>query len=125
MDLDIKVLVVDNFAAMRRILKGVLKQVGFKNIIEAEDGTVAINTLRQEKIGLILADRNMPKMNGMDLLKAVRSDESLKNIPFIMVTAEGEKENILEAVQAGVSNYIIKPFAPETVREKVEKVLKE
>ncbi len=122
LDTSIKVLVVDDFATMRRIVKGVLKQLGFKEIIEAEDGTAALEELRKENIGLIISDWNMPKMTGLDLLKAVRSDESLKNIPFIMVTAEGQKENVLEAVQAGVSNYIVKPFTPETMSEKLEKV---
>ncbi len=122
LDTSIKVLVVDDFATMRRIVKGVLKQLGFKEIIEAEDGTAALEELRKENIGLIISDWNMPKMTGLDLLKAVRSDDSLKNIPFIMVTAEGQKENVLEAVQAGVSNYIVKPFTPETMSEKLEKV---
>jgi len=122
LDTSIKVLVVDDFATMRRIIKGVLKQLGFKEIIEAEDGTAALEELRKEKVGLIVSDWNMPKMTGLDLLKAVRSDESLKDIPFIMVTAEGQKENVLEAVKAGVSNYIVKPFTPETLSEKLEKV---
>lgn len=122
LDTSIKVLVVDDFATMRRIVKGVLKQLGFKEIIEAEDGTAALEELRKEKVGLIVSDWNMPKMTGLDLLKAVRSDESLKDIPFIMVTAEGQKENVLEAVKAGVSNYIVKPFTPETLSEKLEKV---
>ncbi len=121
-DTSIKVLVVDDFATMRRIVKGVLKQLGFKDIIEAEDGTAALEELRKEKVGLIVSDWNMPKMTGLDLLKAVRSDDSLKDIPFIMVTAEGQKENVLEAVKAGVSNYIVKPFTPETMSEKLEKV---
>ncbi|RLB44244.1 MAG: response regulator [Deltaproteobacteria bacterium] len=122
LDTSIKVLVVDDFATMRRIVKGVLKQLGFKNIIEAEDGTAALNELRKEKVGLIVSDWNMPKMTGLELLKEVRADEELKSIPFIMVTAEGQKENVIEAVKAGVSNYIVKPFTPETLSEKLEKV---
>ncbi len=122
LDTNIRVLVVDDFATMRRIVKGVLKQLGFKDIIEADDGTSALEELRNQEIGLIVSDWNMPKMTGLDLLKKVRSDEKLKNIPFIMVTAEGQKENVLEAVKAGVSNYIVKPFTPEILSEKLEKV---
>ncbi len=121
-DTSMKVLVVDDFATMRRIVKGVLKQLGFSNIIEAEDGSAALDTLKKENIGLIVSDWNMPKMTGLDLLKAVRSDENLKQTPFIMVTAEGQKENVIEAVKAGVSNYIVKPFTPETFNEKLAKV---
>ncbi|MDD5206883.1 MAG: chemotaxis response regulator CheY [Desulfobacterales bacterium] len=121
-DTSMKVLVVDDFATMRRIVKGVLKQLGFSNIIEAEDGNTALGELKKEKIGLIVSDWNMPNMSGLDLLKAVRGDASLKAIPFIMVTAEGQKENVIEAVKAGVSNYIVKPFTPETFGEKLQKV---
>jgi two-component system chemotaxis response regulator CheY len=123
MDTSMKVLVVDDFATMRRIVKGVLKQLGFGNIIEAEDGTVAMAELKKEKIGLIVSDWNMPNMSGLELLKAVRGDAGLKGIPFIMVTAEGQKENVIEAVKAGVSNYIVKPFTPETFGEKLQKVI--
>lgn len=121
-DTSIKVLVVDDFATMRRIVKGVLKQLGFSSIVEAEDGSGALETLKKEKVGLIVSDWNMPKMTGLDLLKAVRGDDELKGIPFIMVTAEGQKDNVVEAVKAGVSNYIVKPFTPETFSEKLEKV---
>jgi two-component system, chemotaxis family, chemotaxis protein CheY len=121
-DTSIKVLVVDDFATMRRIVKGVLRQLGFSNIIEAEDGTVALNELKKEKIGLIVSDWNMPNMTGLELLKAVRGDGELKGIPFIMVTAEGQKENVIEAVKAGVTNYVVKPFTPETFGEKLQKV---
>ena len=123
MDTSINVLVVDDFATMRRIVKGVLKQLGFTSIIEAEDGDLALKELKKEEVGLIVSDWNMPNMSGLDLLKAVRGDEKLKGIPFIMVTAEGQKENVVEAVKAGVSNYIIKPFTPETFNEKLAKVL--
>lgn len=123
MDTSIKVLVVDDFATMRRIVKGVLKQLGFVNIIEAEDGSAALTELKKEKIGLIVSDWNMPNMSGLDLLKAVRGDEQFKRIPFIMVTAEGQKENVIEAVKSGVSNYIVKPFTPETFGEKLQKVI--
>jgi len=123
MDTSMKVLVVDDFTTMRRIIKGVLKQLGFSNIIEAEDGSLALEELKKEEIGLIVSDWNMPNMSGLDLLKAVRGDENLKNTPFIMVTAEGQKENVVEAVKAGVSSYIIKPFTPETFGVKLKKVL--
>ena len=122
MDTSMKVLVVDDFATMRRIIKGVLEQFGFNNIVEAEDGSLAIEELKKEQFGLIISDWNMPNMTGLDLLKAVRGDADLKDIPFIMVTAEGQKENVVEAVKAGVSNYIIKPFTPETFGEKIHKV---
>ena len=121
-DTSIKVLVVDDFATMRRIVKGVLKQLGFNDIIEAENGSAALEELKKESVGLIVSDWNMPKMTGLDLLKAVKSDANLKSIPFIMVTAEGQKDNVLEAVKAGVNNYIVKPFTPETFNEKLQKV---
>ncbi len=121
-DTSIKVLVVDDFATMRRIVKGVLKQLGFTDIIEAEDGSLALEELKKEKIGLIVSDWNMPNMTGLDLLKAVRGDDNLRGIPFIMVTAEGQKENVVEAVKSGVSNYIVKPFTPETFSEKLHKI---
>jgi len=122
-DSNIKVMIVDDFATMRRIVKGILKQLGFSQIREAENGSVALEELRKEPVGLIVSDWNMPKMTGLDLLKAVKADDSLREIPFIMVTAEGQKENVIEAVKAGVSNYIVKPFTPEIFSEKLEKVL--
>jgi len=100
-----------------------LKQIGFTNITELEDGTLALETLKEEKVGLILADWNMADMNGLELLKAVKNDESMKDIPFIMVIAEGQKREILEAAKEGVSDYIIKPFTHQTLEEKIKKVL--
>jgi len=123
MDFDMKVLVVDDFASMRRVIKGALKQMGFTMIIEAEDGNDALKQLKKEEIGLILSDWNMPRMTGIDLLKAVKSDEGLKDIPFVMVTAEGQKDNVVDALQAGVDNYIMKPFTPESLEQKIKKVL--
>ena len=124
-DTSIKVLVVDDFATMRRIVRGVLKQMGFTKIVEAVDGAVAYETLKKEKdVKLIVSDWNMPNMTGLEFLKAVRADENFKTIPFVMVTAEGMKENVVEAVKAGVSNYIVKPFTPEALGEKLEAVLK-
>ena len=121
-DTSMKVLVVDDFATMRRIVKGVLKQLGFSNIVEAEDGTAALDALKKEKVGLIVSDWNMPKMSGLDLLKAVRADEDTARIPFIMVTAEAQQDHIIQAVKARVSQYIVKPFTAETMQEKLDKV---
>ena len=122
MDLNMKVLVVDDFATMRRIVRNILKQIGFTNIIEADDGKSALKELKKEKFDLILCDWNMPEMPGIDLLNNVKSDEALKDIPFVMVTAEAQKNNIVEAVKAGVSSYIVKPFTAETVTEKLNKI---
>jgi two-component system chemotaxis response regulator CheY len=121
-DPNMKILVVDDFATMRRIVKNILTQLGFKNIIEADDGTTALNVLKSEKIGLIISDWNMPKMTGLDLLKAVRADASMTNTPFIMVTAEAQQDNIILAVKAKVSQYIVKPFTAETLSEKLNKI---
>ncbi len=124
MDTSIKVLVVDDFATMRRILKNILKQLGFKNLVEADDGTTAWDILEEQKIDLVLADWNMPKMTGLELLKKVRASENYAKVPFLMVTAEAQKQNVIEAVQAGVSNYVVKPFTAEAISEKLEKILK-
>jgi two-component system, chemotaxis family, chemotaxis protein CheY len=122
-DFGITILIVDDFASMRRIIKGTLKSIGFSNFIEAEDGILALKTLEKEKIDLIISDWIMPNMNGLEFLKAVKKDDRFKGIPFIMVTAEGQKGNVLEAINAGVSNYIVKPFTPETLQSKLKKVL--
>jgi len=123
MDLNMKVLIVDDFATMRRILRNILKQIGFTNITEADNGKNALRELKKEKFDLILCDWNMPEMPGIELLNAVRSDDALKHIPFVMVTAEAQKENIIEAVKAKVSSYIVKPFTAEIVSEKLKKIL--
>lgn len=122
MDLNMKVLVVDDFATMRRILKNILKQIGFSNIAEADDGKSALAELKKERFDLIISDWNMPEMSGLELLQKIRSDDELKDIPFVMVTAEAQKDNILEAVKAGVNNYVVKPFTAETIGEKLKKV---
>ncbi len=122
MDLNMKVLVVDDFATMRRILRNILKQIGFINISEADDGKSALNVLKKEKFDLILCDWNMPEMSGLELLNKVKSDDELKNIPFVMVTAEAQKDNIVKAVKAGVNSYVVKPFTAETISEKLQKV---
>jgi two-component system chemotaxis response regulator CheY len=121
-DPNIKILIVDDFSTMRKIIRNILTQLGFKNILEADDGTTALEILKKEKVDLIISDWNMPKMSGLELLKAVRSDENLKDIPFVMVSAEAQKENILEAIKYKVNQYIVKPFTPETLKEKLEKV---
>jgi len=124
MDFGITILIVDDFASMRRIIKGTLKSIGFNNFLEAEDGLAALKVLEKEKVGLIISDWIMPNMNGLEFLKAVKKDDRFKGLPFIMVTAEGQKGNVLEAINAGVSNYIVKPFTPETLQAKLQKVLK-
>jgi len=117
-----KVLVVDDFATMRRIITNVLKQLGYENILEAEDGTKALQILETEKIDFVITDWNMPQMSGLDLLKAIRASEDKKTIPVLMVTAEALQENIIKAAQAGVNNYIIKPFDAKTLAEKIQKI---
>jgi len=119
MDLSMKVLIVDDFATMRRIMKNILKQLGFTNIIEADDGTTALEELKKTDVDLIISDWNMPKMTGLELLKTVRSTDNLKDLPFLMVTAEAQKQNVIDAVQAGVSNYVVKPFTAEAISEKI------
>lgn len=123
LDPNIKILIVDDFSTMRKIIRNILTQLGFKNILEADDGTTALEILSKEKVDLVISDWNMPKMSGLELLKTVRSNEAIKDLPFIMVTAEAQKENILEAIKYKVNQYIVKPFTPETLKEKLEKVL--
>ncbi len=122
-DTSMKVLVVDDFATMRRIVKNILTQLGFTNIVEADDGSTAIEVLKADNsVDMVISDWNMPKMTGLELLKAVRSDPELANMPFIMVTAEAQQENIIQAVKAKVSQYIVKPFTAETLGEKIDKI---
>jgi two-component system, chemotaxis family, chemotaxis protein CheY len=120
---DLTVLVVDDFLTMRRIVRKILRDLDFEDIIEAEDGSAALEVLKRTKVHLIVSDWNMPRMTGLELLKEVRSTEGIKDIPFLMVTAEAQKENILEAVKAKVSNYIVKPFTAATLEEKLVKIL--
>jgi two-component system, chemotaxis family, chemotaxis protein CheY len=122
-DANMKILIVDDFATMRRIIKNILVQLGYKNIIEADDGTAALSILNNEQVDLIISDWNMPEMTGLDLLKAVRaSDTNTAHTPFIMVTAEAQQDNIIQAVKAKVSQYIVKPFTAETMQVKLNKV---
>lgn len=124
-DRNMRILVVDDAQTMRRIIVNLLRQLGFTNMVEADDGTTAWDRLSQESIDFIISDWNMPKMTGIDLLKKVRETDKFKTIPFIMVTAEGKRENVIAAVQAGVSNYIVKPFNAATLKEKIAKVVGE
>ncbi len=121
-DTNMKVLVVDDFATMRRIIKNILKQLGYSNLIEADDGTSALEILQKEKVDLVISDWNMPKMTGLDLLKQVRGNADMADLPFIMVTAEAQQDNIILAVKAKVSQYIVKPFTAETLGEKIDKI---
>ena len=121
-DTSMKVLVVDDFATMRRIVKNILTQLGYKNLVEADDGTTALEVLKSEKIDMIISDWNMPKMTGLDLLKTVRADANMADLPFIMVTAEAQQDNIILAVKAKVSQYIVKPFTADTLSEKIDKI---
>lgn len=122
MNKDMKIIIVDDFSTMRRIIKNILRQLGFNNVTEADDGATAWPKIQAEAFDLVVTDWNMPKMSGLELLKNIRNDENLKDTPVLMVTAEALKENIIEAVKAGVSNYIIKPFTAETMQEKLEKI---
>ncbi len=122
LDTSLKVLVVDDMSTMRRIVKTVLKQLGYSDISEAENGQDALTKLKVGGFGLVVSDWNMPVMPGIELLRNVRADADLKALPFLMVTAEAQKENIIEAVQAGVSNYVVKPFTAEALQEKLEKI---
>jgi two-component system chemotaxis response regulator CheY len=115
-------LVVDDMSTMRKIIKTILAQLGYTNVDEAENGKEALAKLRVGNYQFVLLDWNMPEMDGLETLKAIRADEKLKNIPVIMVTAEARKENVLTAIQAGANNYIVKPFTPEVLKEKIEKV---
>lgn len=121
-DTGMRVLVVDDFSTMRKIVKNILRQLGFNNIVEADDGSTAWETLQKDNIDFIVSDWNMPTMSGIELLRKVRASEEYADIPFLMVTAEAQQENIIEAVQAKVSNYIVKPFTPETLGQKIEKI---
>jgi two-component system chemotaxis response regulator CheY len=123
LDKKIKILVVDDFATMRKVIRNLLKQIGYENVVEAENGQVGLRALKSQKIDFVISDWNMPTMSGLELLKAVRADEELSKTPFLMVTAEALKENVVEAVKAGVNNYIVKPFTAEVLEEKIKKII--
>jgi two-component system, chemotaxis family, chemotaxis protein CheY len=120
---ELKFLVVDDFSTMRRIVRGLLKEMGCNNAEEAEDGAVALAMLKAQKFDFVVSDINMPNMNGFDLLKAVKADDTLKHLPVLMVTAEARKEDIVMAAQIGAAGYIVKPFTKATLEEKVQKIL--
>lgn len=122
MDKNIKILIVDDFSTMRRIIKNLLRDLGYTNTNEADDGTTALPMLQSTHFDLLITDWNMPGMQGIDLLKAVRADEKMASLPVLMVTAEQKKEQIVEAAQAGVNGYIVKPFTAATLKEKIEKI---
>ena len=122
MDKNMKILVVDDFSTMRRIIKNLLKDLGFSNIQEAEDSSTALPMLQQGDFDFVVTDWNMPGMQGIDLLRAIRADDKLKHLPVLMVTAEAKKEQIVAAAQAGVNGYVVKPFTAATLKEKLEKI---
>lgn len=124
-DKSMKVLIVDDYQTMLRILRNLLKQLEFLNVVDASDGTKALEALRKEAFGIIISDWNMAPMTGIQLLREVRGDPKLKHIPFIMITAESKSENVITAKEAGVSNYIVKPFNAETLKAKMVSVLGE
>ncbi|MBI6954789.1 MULTISPECIES: chemotaxis response regulator CheY [Pseudomonas] len=117
-----KILIVDDFSTMRRIIKNLLRDLGFTNVKEADDGNTALPMLTSEHFDFLVTDWNMPGMTGIDLLRAVRADERLKHLPVLMVTAEAKREQIIEAAQAGVNGYVVKPFTALALKEKIEKI---
>ncbi|AIG05471.1 response regulator [Pseudomonas proteolytica] len=122
MDKNMKILIVDDFSTMRRIIKNLLRDLGFTNTVEADDGITAIPILNSGSIDFLVTDWNMPGMTGIDLLRHVRADEKLRNLPVLMVTAEAKREQIIEAAQAGVNGYVVKPFTALALKEKIEKI---
>jgi len=121
-DKNLKILIVDDFSTMRRIVRNLLKELGYTNADEAEDGVVALQKLKGGNFQFVVSDWNMPNMTGIDLLRNIRADAELKHLPVLMVTAEAKKENIIEAAQAGASGYVVKPFTAATLEEKLNKV---
>ena len=124
-DMNMSILIVDDYKTMLRILRNLLRQLSFNNVEEATDGSMALQKLRQAQFGLVISDWNMEPMTGIELLREVRADEKLMATPFIMITAESKSENVIAAKEAGVSNYIVKPFNAETLKTKMSSVLGE
>jgi two-component system chemotaxis response regulator CheY len=122
-DMNMNVLIVDDYKTMLRIIENLLKQLGFKNVSQASDGAAALKLMRENAFGLVISDWNMQPMTGLQLLKEVRADDRLKATPFIMITAESKTENVVAAKEAGVNNYIVKPFNAETLKTKISAVL--
>ena len=120
MDRNMAILIVDDYNTMLRIIRNLLKQIGFDNVDEATDGSTALQRLREKNYGLVISDWNMEPMTGLQLLKEIRSDSKLKHIPFIMITSESKTENVIAAKEAGVSNYIVKPFNADTLKQKLQ-----
>lgn len=121
-DKELRFLVVDDFSTMRRIVRNLLKELGFNNVEEAEDGADALNKLRSSAFDFVISDWNMPNMDGLELLQTIRADGTLSKLPVLMVTAEAKKENIIAAAQAGASGYVVKPFTAATLEEKLSKI---
>ena len=121
-DLTMKILIVDDFSTMRRIVRNLLKQLSFNNVDEAEDGDVALEKLKDGSYDFVITDWNMPNMTGLELLKAVRADASLKDLPVLLITAEAEKENVVLAAEAGVNDYIVKPFTGDVLQQKINRI---
>ena len=124
-DMNMNILIVDDYKTMLRIIRNLLKQLGFNNVDEATDGSMALQKLRDKDYGLVISDWNMEPMTGIQLLREVRADSKLKNLPFIMITAESKTENVVAAKEAGVNNYIVKPFNAATLKTKIEAVFPE
>ncbi|MCP5160367.1 MAG: chemotaxis response regulator CheY [Hahellaceae bacterium] len=122
MDKNMRILVVDDFSTMRRIIKNLLRDLGFTNADEADDGSTALPMLQTGKYDFLVTDWNMPGMTGIDLLRAVRADDNLKSLPVLMVTAEAKRDQIVAAAQAGVNGYVVKPFTAAVLKEKIEKI---
>ncbi|PST96981.1 chemotaxis protein CheY [Photobacterium iliopiscarium] len=122
MNTNMKILIVDDFSTMRRIVKNLLRDLGFNNTVEADDGLTALPLLKRGDFDFVVTDWNMPGMQGIDLLRQIRADEQLKHLPVLMITAEAKREQIIEAAQAGVNGYIIKPFNAVTLKEKIAKI---
>lgn len=122
-DQNMKILVVDDFSTMRRIIKNILKEIGYANVDEADDGSTALEKLKGGDFDFVVTDWNMPNMPGIELLRSIREDAKLKSTPVLMVTAEAAKENVMEAVQAGVNNYIVKPFTAAALKERIDLIL--
>lgn len=121
----IKILVVDDFPTMRRIIRNLLKDLGFENVDEAEDGVMALEKLRNGNFNLVVSDWNMPNMDGLTMLQTIRKDDELAKLPVLMVTAEAKKENIIAAAQAGANGYVVKPFTAATLEEKLNKIFEQ
>ena len=121
-DQNMKILIVDDFSTMRRIVRNLLKQLSFNNVDEAEDGDVALEKLKAGSYDFVITDWNMPNMTGLELLKAIRSDDNLKALPVLLITAEAEKENVVLAAEAGVNDYIVKPFTGDVLQQKINRI---